>query len=362
MQVIARLGTEKPKVTGGDRLDYQRTLVDLILSVLTSRGGSSPSTVAIVVEDGVTESRPCSTAFESETEIVHLYSVCLHLAKTKPDYLCRDHLGSVSVESDSANAETSSSTSCLLPSLTSLFSHCDLDQVYILILLTKRHKNQLKKRPWALEQTQPKSKALSTVSKSASKVGIQSGHPKDLGTDQTLVRQKDPSFKGPTSRPKVLEVCGGFGGVEVREKKFVELNKQLKELLKKKFLRLSVSPWGKPIFLMKKKDSSMRLYVDYCHLNKIELTLGYHQIHIKCEAIPKTSFRIRYGHYEYMVMAFGVSNAPSVFMDYMNKIFHPYLDSLVVVGTNSFRASNLSSDTSKMSLSDVLMFKDLAVT
>ncbi|RDX94464.1 hypothetical protein CR513_23160, partial [Mucuna pruriens] len=54
-----KLGTEKPKVTGGDRLDYQRTLVDLILNILTSRGGSSPSTVVIVVEDGVTESRPC---------------------------------------------------------------------------------------------------------------------------------------------------------------------------------------------------------------------------------------------------------------------------------------------------------------
>ncbi|RDX65116.1 hypothetical protein CR513_56251, partial [Mucuna pruriens] len=54
-----RLGTKKPKVTRGDRLDYQRTLVDLILNVLASEGGPSPSTMVIVVEDGVTESRPC---------------------------------------------------------------------------------------------------------------------------------------------------------------------------------------------------------------------------------------------------------------------------------------------------------------
>ncbi|RDY03991.1 hypothetical protein CR513_12352, partial [Mucuna pruriens] len=54
-----QLGTEKLKVVRGDRLDYQRTLVDLILSVLASRGEPSPLTMAIVVEDGVTESRPC---------------------------------------------------------------------------------------------------------------------------------------------------------------------------------------------------------------------------------------------------------------------------------------------------------------
>ncbi|RDX70512.1 hypothetical protein CR513_50240, partial [Mucuna pruriens] len=54
-----RLGTEKSKVTRGEQLDYQRTLVGSIFSVLTSRGGSLPSTMAIVMEDVVTESRPC---------------------------------------------------------------------------------------------------------------------------------------------------------------------------------------------------------------------------------------------------------------------------------------------------------------
>ncbi|RDX76709.1 hypothetical protein CR513_43274, partial [Mucuna pruriens] len=74
------LGTERPKVTRRDRLDYQCTLVDLILSVLASGGEPSLSTMAIVVEDGITESRPYS-----ETELVRLCSVSLHLAKTVSD-------------------------------------------------------------------------------------------------------------------------------------------------------------------------------------------------------------------------------------------------------------------------------------
>lgn len=65
--------------------------------------------------------------------------------------------------------------------------------------------------------------------------------------------------------------------------------------------------------------------------SKIDLWLGYHQIRVKPEDIPKTAFRMRYGHYEYSVMSFGVTNAPCVFMEYVNRTFHQYLDKFVVV-------------------------------
>ncbi|RHN78855.1 putative nucleotidyltransferase, Ribonuclease H [Medicago truncatula] len=137
-----------------------------------------------------------------------------------------------------------------------------------------------------------------------------------------------------------------------------ELKKQLEDLLEKKFVRPSVSPWGAPVLLVKKKDGSMRLCIDYRQLNKvtiknryplpriddlmdqlmgarvfskIDLRSGYHQIKVKDEDMQKTAFRTRYGHYEYKVMPFGVTNAPGVFMEYMNRIFHAFLDRFVVV-------------------------------
>jgi len=137
-----------------------------------------------------------------------------------------------------------------------------------------------------------------------------------------------------------------------------ELKNQLEELLEKQFIRPSVSPWGALVLLVKKKDGSMRLCVDYRQLNKvtiknryplpriddlmdqlvgaevfskIDLRSGYHQIRVKAEDISKTAFRTRYGHYEYFVMPFGISNAPGVLMEYMNRIFHPFLDRFVVV-------------------------------
>jgi len=138
----------------------------------------------------------------------------------------------------------------------------------------------------------------------------------------------------------------------------VKLKKQIEELMEKQFIRPHTSPWGAPVLLVKKKDGSSRLCVDYRQLNKttiknkyllprindlmdqlhgssvfskIDLRSGYHQILVKADDVQKTAFRSKYGHYEYVVMPFGVTNAPAVFMDYMNRIFQPFLDKFVVV-------------------------------
>ncbi|KAH9290915.1 hypothetical protein KI387_035032, partial [Taxus chinensis] len=137
----------------------------------------------------------------------------------------------------------------------------------------------------------------------------------------------------------------------------VELKAQLQELLTKGLIRPSVSPWGVPVIFVKKKDGTLRLCIDYRMLNKatiknryplpriddlfdqmrgasvyskIDLRLGYHQLRIKEEDIHKTTFRTRYGHYEFTVLPFGLTNAPAAFMNLMNNIFQEYLDKFVL--------------------------------
>ncbi|GJZ76892.1 putative reverse transcriptase domain-containing protein [Tanacetum coccineum] len=108
-----------------------------------------------------------------------------------------------------------------------------------------------------------------------------------------------------------------------------ELLEQLRELLKKGFIRPSSSPWGAPVLFVKKKDGSFRMCSNV--YSKIDLQSGYHELRIKEEDIPITAFRTRYGHFEFQVMPFGLTNAPAVFMELMNRVCKLYLDKFVIV-------------------------------
>ena len=140
-----------------------------------------------------------------------------------------------------------------------------------------------------------------------------------------------------------------------------ELRVQLQELLDKGFIRPSTSPWGAPVLFAKKKDKTLRMCIDYRQLNrvtiknryplpridglfdqlrgarvysKIDLRTAYHQLRVRETDIPKTAFRTRYGHFEFTVIPFGLTNAPAAFMDHMHRVFQPYLDQFFVVFLN----------------------------
>jgi hypothetical protein len=120
----------------------------------------------------------------------------------------------------------------------------------------------------------------------------------------------------------------------------------------------TISPWNAPVLFVKNKDGTLRLCMDFKQLKKVTIKnkyplpridelfdqlknakifskidprSGYHHVRIKDEDINKTTFRTRYGHYEFTVVPFGLSNAPNIFMCLMNGIFREYLDKLFIV-------------------------------
>ena len=87
----------------------------------------------------------------------------------------------------------------------------------------------------------------------------------------------------------------------------------------------------KNIYPLPRIDGLSRQLKETTVFSKIDLPSGYYQLEIKKENVPKMTFRTKYGHYEFLVMLFGLNNAPATFMDLMNHVFHEYLDKFIVV-------------------------------
>ena len=137
-----------------------------------------------------------------------------------------------------------------------------------------------------------------------------------------------------------------------------ELEEQIKDLLAQGFIQPSCSPYGAPVLFVPKKDGRWRMCIDYRALNKqtvkdryplpridllldrlgqakvfskLDLAQGYHQIAMAKDSVEKTAFCTNIGQWEYLVMPFGLCNAPSTFQRLMNTVFEQELNSFILV-------------------------------
>jgi hypothetical protein len=174
---------------------------------------------------------------------------------------------------------------------------------------------------------------------------VPDGLPPDRGTGHSITLTEDarPTWRHPY-RLSPLERA--------------EAEKQIRELLAKGWIQPSTSPFGAPILFVTKKDGSLRMCVDYRSLNKVtvrnrfplpriddlldmlhgstvftslDLASAYHQIRISPSDVPKTAFTTPFGHFEYNVLCFGLTNAPATFQSVMQRVFGKYMGQFVLV-------------------------------
>ena len=160
-----------------------------------------------------------------------------------------------------------------------------------------------------------------------------------------------------------------------------EAKRQIEDYMAKGWIEPSSSPYGAPILFVPKKGGELRMCIDYRALNKqtvknryplpriedlfdklgearvfssLDLAQGYHQIRVTDEDVPKTAFRTPFGHFQWRVLSFGLTNAPATFQRLMNDVFRPYLDRFVLVYLDDILVYSKSMEEHKKHLDQVL--------